>query len=434
MCGFFASFGILPLAATKTKYYIQGNYEKELNASGVAIRDLNYISTPAGITGVYDKVNSVMYYLLADCQGSLNVVTDLNGAIIQELSYDAYGRRRNPADWTYNNLPSSYTFERGYTMHEHMDWFGGLINMNGRVYDSKLGRFLNSDKFVQDAGNTQNYNSYSYCLNNPLKYSDPTGMKMKALPEPTPVPWSSFMDLLYGNSTDGIDDNGGGGGGGSPSPYSDPIDYKGMWNISHGYDNTIDLINNAWNATPENGQSSSSYNQGVLQSRRNYSGTRDLSQIYAIDGGATLKQFIAIVCGEATPGDVREAQATADVITNRLAARGNTLEDGNFESEIGPWVAIGKDIYNQVTSMTIDQILDPNNKYAPSIRGAIAGIVETTDYSYGAYFTNASEPETKTNWNNYFNGTFSITVQYTGTTFFRYSSPSKNAPPNKTWP
>jgi RHS repeat-associated protein len=199
-------------SVTKTKYYVQGNYEKELNGSGVAIRDLNYISTPAGITAVYDKVNSVMYYLLADCQGSLNVVTDLNGAIVQELSYDAYGRRRNPTDWTYNNLPSSYTFERGYSMHEHMDWFGGLINMNGRVYDSKLGRFLNSDKFVQDAGNTQNYNSYSYCLNNPLKYSDPTGMKMKALPEPTPVPWSSFMDLLYGNSINGVDDNGSGGG------------------------------------------------------------------------------------------------------------------------------------------------------------------------------------------------------------------------------
>jgi hypothetical protein len=79
-----------------------------------------------------------MYYLLPDVQGSLNVVTNESGAIVQELSYDPFGRRRNPSDRTYNNLPYSYTFERGYTFHEHMDWFGGLINMNGSVYDSKL--------------------------------------------------------------------------------------------------------------------------------------------------------------------------------------------------------------------------------------------------------------------------------------------------------
>ena len=86
---------------------------------------------------------------------------------------------------------------------------------NGRVYDSKLGRFLNSDKFVQDAGSTQNYNSYSYFLNNPLKYSDLTGMKVKSLPQPENVPWSSFIDLLYGSqSSNGLNSpyNDGGGG------------------------------------------------------------------------------------------------------------------------------------------------------------------------------------------------------------------------------
>ena len=50
-----------------------------------------------------------------------------------------------------------------------------LINMNGRVYDPVLGRFLSPDKYVQKADNSQNYNSYSYCLNNPLKYTDPSG-------------------------------------------------------------------------------------------------------------------------------------------------------------------------------------------------------------------------------------------------------------------
>lgn len=47
--------------------------------------------------------------------------------------------------------------------------------MNGRVYDPVLGRFLSPDKYVQEGGNSQNYNSYSYCLNNPRKYADPSG-------------------------------------------------------------------------------------------------------------------------------------------------------------------------------------------------------------------------------------------------------------------
>ena len=63
---------------------------------------------------------------------------------------------------------------RGCMGHEILNEFN-LINMNGRVYDSVLGRFLSPDKYVQEGDNSQNYNSYSYCLNNPLKYADPSG-------------------------------------------------------------------------------------------------------------------------------------------------------------------------------------------------------------------------------------------------------------------
>jgi hypothetical protein len=46
---------------------------------------------------------------------------------------------------------------------------------NGRVYDPIIGRFLSPDPVIQAPDFTQNYNSYSYCLNNPLKYIDPNG-------------------------------------------------------------------------------------------------------------------------------------------------------------------------------------------------------------------------------------------------------------------
>ncbi len=63
---------------------------------------------------------------------------------------------------------------RGYTGHEHIPWFG-LINMNARLYDPAIGRFLSPDPYVQAPDFTQNLNRYSYCLNNPFKYSDPNG-------------------------------------------------------------------------------------------------------------------------------------------------------------------------------------------------------------------------------------------------------------------
>ena len=63
---------------------------------------------------------------------------------------------------------------RGYTGHEMLSEFD-IINMNGRLYDPVLGRFFSPDNYVQMPDNSQNFNRYSYCLNNPLKYTDPSG-------------------------------------------------------------------------------------------------------------------------------------------------------------------------------------------------------------------------------------------------------------------
>ena len=92
----------------------------------------------------------------------------------EEYSYDTWGRRRIAQDWTYTLDGRTPITDRGYCMHEHLDNFA-LINMNGRMYDPAVGQFLSPDPFVQAPQNTQNYNRYSYCLNNPLKYIDPSG-------------------------------------------------------------------------------------------------------------------------------------------------------------------------------------------------------------------------------------------------------------------
>ncbi|WP_338146952.1 RHS repeat-associated core domain-containing protein [Microbulbifer elongatus] len=69
---------------------------------------------------------------------------------------------------------------RGYTGHEMLDQVG-LIHMNGRIYDARLGRFLQADPILQFPDNAQSYNRYSYVLNNPLTYTDPSGHIIPAI-------------------------------------------------------------------------------------------------------------------------------------------------------------------------------------------------------------------------------------------------------------
>jgi hypothetical protein len=53
--------------------------------------------------------------------------------------------------------------------------------MNGRVYDAVLARFISADPHIQAGSLSQSYNRYSYVMNNPLKYTDPSGYFFKKL-------------------------------------------------------------------------------------------------------------------------------------------------------------------------------------------------------------------------------------------------------------
>ena len=122
--------------------------------------------------------NGTMSYVIKDHQGSLNAT--VTGGAVSHYGFDAWGRRRNPQTLSYDNVSTS--IDRGYTMHEHYDNLG-LINMNGRLYDPLIGRMLSPDIVIQDEQNSQAYNRYSYCLNNPLRFTDPSGYVTTIPPE-----------------------------------------------------------------------------------------------------------------------------------------------------------------------------------------------------------------------------------------------------------
>ena len=103
-------------------------------------------------------------------------LADESGNLVERYSYDAWGNPRDPHTqkvYDAGEAPA-LMLGRGFTGHEHLRQFG-LINMNARLYDPELGRFLSPDPYVQSGFGPQGFNRYSYCLNNPLCYVDEDG-------------------------------------------------------------------------------------------------------------------------------------------------------------------------------------------------------------------------------------------------------------------
>jgi RHS repeat-associated protein len=123
------------------------------------------------------------------------------------MGYDTWGARRNPDGRP--ALPGtqfrSSAGRREFTGHEAINNVG-VINMNGRLYDPALGRFLAADPTVQSPGDLQNYNRYSYVLNNPLRYTDPTGYHVEFTENQTKaIQWGvAILGTVCTIATDGI--------------------------------------------------------------------------------------------------------------------------------------------------------------------------------------------------------------------------------------
>lgn len=160
---------------------------------------------PGGIGVEIDRPTASateLNWMHVDRLGSIFAITDVNGGFREQLAYDAWGKRR-----TLNGLPlgesatpddiDGKTDNRGFTGHEMLDQLD-LVHMNGRVYDPFIARVLSADSIVQDPLNGQSYNRYSYVLNNPTNFTDPTGFesectesspcKPQTVSQPPPLP------------------------------------------------------------------------------------------------------------------------------------------------------------------------------------------------------------------------------------------------------
>jgi len=150
-------------------------YEEDVLAGG-ALRQRSYLSVEGQTIGAVlsDGTNRSAQFWLKDHLGSVDVLADMNGNLVERLDYEPFGKRRANGATDPTGTLASANSNRGFTGHEELDEVG-LVHMNGRVYDPSIGRFVSADPYIPSPSNPQSYNRYAYVNNNPLSLTDPTG-------------------------------------------------------------------------------------------------------------------------------------------------------------------------------------------------------------------------------------------------------------------
>jgi RHS repeat-associated protein len=95
-------------------------------------------------------------------------MTDRDGDPVQHYGYQPFGNER------YKHNTSAFSVTNRYTG-QQLDEDTGLYFYGSRYYDPALARFIQPDFVVPSSNNSQAFNRYSYCYNNPLIFTDPTG-------------------------------------------------------------------------------------------------------------------------------------------------------------------------------------------------------------------------------------------------------------------
>ena len=109
----------------------------------------------------------ILVFLATDHLGTVSVVLDAAGNVVDESRHYPYGQERWPEGGTF---PTDYRFTG-----QRLDASSGLYHMGARWYDGSLGRWLSADSIVPNPGNPQGFNRLSYAYNNPMRFVDPSG-------------------------------------------------------------------------------------------------------------------------------------------------------------------------------------------------------------------------------------------------------------------
>ncbi|HEY3778253.1 MAG TPA: RHS repeat-associated core domain-containing protein [Rhizomicrobium sp.] len=182
------------VSGTITNYadYPEIGVMAELIQTGSTLTWRNYIMADGHMVAIrFATANKdpMLYYPILDHLGSMVALVDGNaigiaganpnyGQVIDRYSYDAFGMARDPVNWKPLDCSKGPQppFVRGFTGQEHLPDNVCLINFNARLYDPQIGRFLSADPTVEAIYDGQDLNRYSYVDNNPLGFTDASGL------------------------------------------------------------------------------------------------------------------------------------------------------------------------------------------------------------------------------------------------------------------
>ena len=174
------------------RVYVGDTYERQTatDEKGAFIRDLYKVFAGGRqVAQVEREARSgssaeTRRFLHADHLGSSQLLTDETGKVASLRRFDAFGQSLGTAGAD----AASGSVRAGFTGHE-TDVETGLVNMRGRIYDPRLGRFLQADPPLSESPFwSQGLNRYSYVFNNPLRFTDPSGFDGEPPPPPPPPP------------------------------------------------------------------------------------------------------------------------------------------------------------------------------------------------------------------------------------------------------
>jgi RHS repeat-associated protein len=141
----------------ETILYVNKYYEKNLTTGEVT----TYYYHGGKLVAMCQDTE--LKYVHQDHLTSTSVMTDNSGNELGTVKYFPFGATRS------GSVPTDKKFT-GKRLDET-----GLYYYGARYYDANIGRFISADTMITDFTNPQTLNRYSYCLNNPLKYTDPSG-------------------------------------------------------------------------------------------------------------------------------------------------------------------------------------------------------------------------------------------------------------------
>ena len=119
------------------------------------------------------EYQGAMYYYIYNLQGDVVAIADSNGTICGSYEYNDWGKITSISNIGSNTVATANPFRyRGY----YYDSETELYYLNSRYYNPEWGRFLNADGIIGANGDVISTNLFAYCSNNPINYSDPTGM------------------------------------------------------------------------------------------------------------------------------------------------------------------------------------------------------------------------------------------------------------------